>query len=66
MFIFNFKKIKIFYGTQNSLRFVRRLFLFAETFDTAVFWSVAEHIVHQKYVKKLTNVNHKTRRNFII
>ncbi len=35
-------------------------------FGTAVFVRLAEHIVHQKNVKKLTNVNHKTRRNFII
>ena len=35
-------------------------------FGNAVFVRLAEHIVHQKYVKKLTNVNRKTRRNFII
>ena len=41
-------------------------FYLQKPFDTAVFWSVGEHKVHQKYVKKLTNVNHKTSRNFII
>ena len=41
-------------------------FYLQKPFDTAVFGGVAEHIVHQKYVKKLTNVNHKTRRNFIV
>ena len=41
-------------------------FILKKPFGTAVFRSVVEHIVHQKYVKKLTNVNHKTRRNFII
>ena len=35
-------------------------------FGTAVFVRLAEHIVHKKYVKKLTNVNHKNSRNFII
>ena len=34
-------------------------FYLQKPFGTAVFGSVAEHIVHQKYVKKLTNVNHK-------
>ena len=41
-------------------------FYLQKTFDTAVFGSVSEHIVHQKYVKKLTNVNHKKSRNFIV
>ena len=41
-------------------------FVLQKPFGTVVFRSVAEHIVHQKNVKKLTNVNHKTRRNFII
>jgi len=41
-------------------------FVLQKPFGTAVFRSASEHIVHQKYVKKLTNVNHKTRRNFII
>ena len=35
-------------------------------FGTAVFRRLVEHIVHQKYVKKLTNVNHKKSRNFIV
>lgn len=41
-------------------------FILQNPFGTAVFVRLAEHIVHQKYVKKLTNVNHKTRRDFII
>ncbi len=39
MFIFTLK-IKIFY-TQNSLRFICRLFLFAENLLILRFWSVA-------------------------
>lgn len=41
-------------------------FYLQKPFDTAVFVRLAEHIVHQKYVKKLTNVNRKNSRNFII
>ena len=35
-------------------------FYLQKPFDTAVFGSVAEHIVYQKYV------NHKKSRNFIV
>ena len=41
-------------------------FYLQKPFDTTVFRSLMEHIVYHKYVKKLTNVNHKTSRNFII
>ena len=41
-------------------------FILQNPFGTAVFVRLAEHIVHQKYVKKLTNVNHKTMLNFFI
>ena len=41
-------------------------FYLQKLFDTAVFRSLMEHIVCHRYVKKLTNVNHKTSRNFII
>ena len=41
-------------------------FSLKKPFGTAVFVRLAEHIVHQKYVKKLTNVNHKKSRIFII
>ena len=41
-------------------------FYLQKPFGNAVFVRSAEHIVHKKHIKKLTNVNHKTSRNFII
>ena len=41
-------------------------FSLQKPFGTAVFVTLVEHIVRNKYVKKLTNVNHKNSRNFII
>ena len=41
-------------------------FSLQKPFGTAVFVRSVEHIVHKKHIKKLTNVNPKTRRNFII
>ena len=41
-------------------------FYLQKPFGTAVFRSLVEHIVCHKYVKKLTNVNHKKSRNFIV
>lgn len=41
-------------------------FILRKPFGTAVFVRLVEHIVRHKYIKKLTNVNHKIRRNFII
>ena len=40
-------------------------FSLQKPFGTAVLGILAEHIVHHKHVKKLTNVNHKNSRNFI-
>ena len=41
-------------------------FILQNPFGTAVFVRLVEHIVRHKYVKKLTNVNRKNSRNFII
>lgn len=41
-------------------------FYLQKPFGTAVLQVSSEHKIRHNLVKKLTNVNHKTRRNFII